>query len=180
MNNLRNLANLIDAFNEFIGKSVSWLALIMVLVQMCIVVMRYVFGVGSIFLQETIVYMHGTLFMLAAGYTLLHNDHVRVDIFYRTASPKKKALVDLVGVFVFLAPVMILIVVVSWRYIAQSWSIFEGSTETSGIQGVYLLKTVILIFVALFSLQGISLAIHSAAVLMGLETKNIDDPDVIA
>ena len=179
MKALISLAKAIDALNERIGAIVSWLGLFMVLVQFVVVLMRYVFGVGSIFMQESILYMHGTLFMVVAGYALLHNDHVRVDIFYREASPKKKAIVDLFGCVFFLTPVMILIWDVSWPYVMQSWEIMEGSTETSGIQGVYLFKTVILVFAALVQLQAISLSIHSLAVLLGLEEKNISEPDVI-
>ena len=86
MNKLQSLAALIDALNNAIGRSTAWLALAMVLVQFSVVVMRYVFGIGSIMMQEAIVYMHGVLFMMAAADTLLQNEHVRVDIFYARAS----------------------------------------------------------------------------------------------
>ena len=88
MTALARIAGWIDTLNEGIGRAVSWLALLMVLVQFIVVLQRYVFGIGSIFMQESIVYMHGTLFMLVAGYTLLHNGHVRVDVFYRTMKPQ--------------------------------------------------------------------------------------------
>ncbi len=79
---LQGLARAIDRLNEAIGVSVAWLALFTVLVEFAVVLMRYVFGVGSVKMQESIVYMHATVFMVAAGYTLLHNGHVRCDIFY--------------------------------------------------------------------------------------------------
>ena len=169
MQPLLSVAKAIDTFNQRLGSWVAWLALIMVLVQFVVVLMRYVFGLGSIAMQESIVYMHGILFMIGAGYTLLHDGHVRVDIFYREASPKHKARVDLFGVFAFLLPVCLLIWIYSWPYVQSAWRVYEGSKETSGIQAVFLLKTIVLVFCVLVALQGISLAIHSLAVLLGKE-----------
>ncbi|ABS64488.1 Tripartite ATP-independent periplasmic transporter DctQ component [Parvibaculum lavamentivorans DS-1] len=169
MNKLWHLATLIDSLNETIGRAVAWLALLMVLTQFVVVLMRYVFGVGSVWAQESIVYMHGTMFMLAAGYTLLHNGHVRVDVIYRAASPAFKAWVDLLGTVFLLLPVCFLIFYVGLPYVESSWSSFEGSRETSGIQGVYLLKSVILVFVVLLALQGLSTIIHALRVLAGQE-----------
>ncbi len=173
---LVSVAQRIDALNENIGKAVAWLALFMVIVQFIVVIMRYVFGIGSIFMQESIIYLHATVFMLGAGYTLLHNGHVRVDIFYREASPRRKAVVDILGVAIFLIPVCALIWWGSWPYVANSWRVFEGSRETSGIQAVFLLKTVILVFVVLVVLQGISLAIRSLLILAGVEQQQADEP----
>ena len=167
MNPLVSLCRAIDATNEKIGRGVAWVALAMVLIQFLVVVMRYVFGIGSIMMQESVVYMHAILFMVGAGYTLLHGGHVRVDVFYRDASPRKKAMVDLAGGIVFLLPVCSLIVWSSWAYVASSWRVFEGSKETSGIQAVFLLKTVILVFAVLVLLQGVSLILKSFLTLYG-------------
>src|SRR5690554_3054538 len=104
MTALARIASLIDALNERVGRAVSWLAILMVLVQFVVVLQRYVFGIGSIWMQESIVYMHGLLFMLVAGYTLLHNSHVRVDVLYRTMSPRAKAWVDLLGTIFLIWP----------------------------------------------------------------------------
>ena len=141
----------------------------MILVQFAVVVMRYAFGIGSIFMQESIVYMHGFMFMIGAGFTLLNDGHVRIDIFYGDATPRTKAWVNLIGSIVFLIPFCLIVFYVSYPYVANAWAVHEGSIETSGIQGVYLLKTTILIFAVLVLLQGISLAIHSLLFLMGLE-----------
>jgi TRAP-type mannitol/chloroaromatic compound transport system permease small subunit len=157
----------IDAFNDRIGRGVAWLALAMVLVQFLVVLLRYVFGVGALYLQELIIYLHGTMFMVGAGYTLLYNEHVRVDVFYRDAPARRQALVDIAGVVLFLLPVCTLITIYSWPYIAKAWAVREGSIEASGIQGVYLLKTVILIFTALMALQGIALVLRSILRLTG-------------
>ncbi|MEE8517068.1 MAG: TRAP transporter small permease subunit [Alphaproteobacteria bacterium] len=168
MGRLQHLASWIDRCNEAVGRTVAWLTVGTVLVQFTVVVLRYVFGVGLIWMQESIIYMHATVLMAGAGYTLLHGGHVRVDIFYRTASPERKAWTDLLGVVFFLIPVMILIITVAWPYVATSWASYEGSAETSGIQAVFVLKSVILVFAALVLLQGISLAIASALVLAGV------------
>ena len=169
MQGLASLATAINRLNNFVGKWTAWLALTMVLVQFVVVVMRYIFGIGSIMMQESVIYMHGILFMVGAGYTLLHEGHVRVDIFYREASPRTKAIVDLLGAIFFLIPVSILIWAYSWSYVVQSWSVFEGSKETSGIQGVFLLKSVILVFCGLMILQAISMIIASVLRLTGNE-----------
>ena len=164
------IARATDAANERIGVSIAWLALALVLVAFTVVLMRYVFGVGSVKMQESIVYMHAIVFMVAAGYTLLHNGHVRCDIFYAAASPRRRALIDLIGVVIFLLPTCALIAWAAWPYVAQAWAVREGSQEGSlGIPGVFLLKSIILVFAAVVALQGIALAIRSALHLAGAE-----------
>jgi len=161
------LARAIDRLNEIIGRGAAWFALAMVLLQFIVVVMRYVFGVGSILMQEGVIYLHAGLFLCGAGYTLLHGGHVRVDIFYRDASPRRKALVDLMGTVFLLLPVCAIIVWAAFPYVEQSWGAWEGSRETSGIPAVFALKSLILLFAALMALQGISLALRSFLVLSG-------------
>lgn len=166
MANFVALISLIDGFNRRVGQTVAWLSVVMVVVQFIVVMMHYVFGVGSIFAQESIVYMHAVLFMAAAGYTLLRDGHVRVDIFYASASPKARNLVDLVGAVTLLIPVCVLVWWTSWPYVTASWEVLEGSRETSGIQAVFILKSVILLFAAVLGAQGISLAAKSALRLL--------------
>lgn len=165
---LQTLVIVIDRLNLHVGRAIAWTALAMVLVQFTVVLMRYVFGVGSIWLQESVIYFHALLFMVGAGYTLLHGGHVRVDIFYREASDKYKAIVDLGGVILLLLPVCALILITAFPYVSASWRILEQSTETSGIPAVYLLKTLILVFGGLLAVQGLSLACRSLLVLMGV------------
>lgn len=175
---LSALARRIDALNEIVGRATAWIVLPMVLIQVAIVLMRYVFGIGSIMVQESVVYMHAILFMVTVGYTLLYDAHVRIDIVYRGASPRFKAMVDLAGVIAFLIPVCVLITWVSWPYVAASWRVLEASKETSGIPAVFLLKSLILVFTALLALQGVSLAIRSAVILAGGTwpgAKHVDD-----
>lgn len=163
------LSALIDGVNHRIGRTAAWLALAMVLVQFTVVVMRYVFGVGSIMMQEAIIYMHGVLFMMAAADTLLQDEHVRVDIFYATASAERQALVNMLGCAFLVLPFCILSVSVSIDYVAISWSVREGSRETSGIPAIYLLKSVILVFAVQMGLQAVSGIIKNALTLAGRE-----------
>ena len=166
---MRGLADLIDRINKTVGRTVMWFALCIVLIQFVVVLMRYVFGVGSIFAQESITYLHGFLFMLAAAYTLLTDGHVRVDIFYREAHPRKKAMVNLFGCVVLLLPVCILIFWTSFPYVLDSWRAGEGSPETSGIQARYIQKTAILAFAVLMAMQGVSIILRSLMALGGDE-----------
>ena len=155
---MQALVNLIDRLNEKIGHALAWVALIMVLVQFTVVVMRYVFAIGNIAMQESIWYMHGLVFMLGAGYTLLHDGHVRVDVIYGDASPRYKAMVDFFGTLAFLLPLTAATWWLSWDYVVNSWRVWEGSTEVSGLPLIWAYKTVILVFAALMFLQGISMA----------------------
>jgi TRAP-type mannitol/chloroaromatic compound transport system permease small subunit len=157
----------IDRFTDWTGRMVSWLTLAMVLITLVVVVLRYYFQSGSIALQESITYLHGLVFMLGIAFTLQRGGHVRVDIFYRGFSPEKKALVDLLGGLLFLLPVSLLIFVFSWDYVVASWAIGETSEERSGIQGIYLLKTLLLLMPATLMLQGLAEILKSTLVLLG-------------
>jgi len=161
------LADRIDRLNAAIGRTAAWACLFVVAVQFIVVVMRYAFGAGSIWLSESIVYAHAALFMLAAAWTLRENGHVRVDVFYADASPRRKALIDLIGALLLLLPFMLLLLFFAIPYVARSWAIFESSRETSGIPGVFLLKTLIPLFTVLMALQGVSQAIRAADILSG-------------
>ena len=167
MHALHRLACHIDALNERIGRAVAWLTLAMVIVTFSIVVLRYLFDLGWIAMQESVTYMHAAVFMLGAAYTFKHGGHVRVDIFYQNLGARGRAMVDLAGSLLLLAPVMVFIIISSWGYVAGSWSLLEGSSETGGLPGVFLLKSVIPLMAALMLLQGVSLALRSALVLAG-------------
>lgn len=161
------VSSAIDTVNGRIGRAVAWCALALVLVQFVAVVQRYVFGIGWIWVEESIVYLHATLFMAGAAYTLLEDGHVRVDIFYADASPRGRAWTDLLGTVFFLWPVSALVTVKAWPYVAASWAVWEGSPETSGIPAVFLLKSLILVFAVLIAVQGVSMAAAALDVLRG-------------
>ena len=146
----------VDAINRKVGLSIRWLALIMVLVQFGTVMLRYLFGISYIFLAEGVLYMHATLFMLGAGYTMLVDGHVRVDIFYARFSQRKKALVNLLGHIAFLLPMCVLIIMMSWRFVFNSWSIMEGPLSVGGIPALYLLKSIIPLFCMLLIIQAVA------------------------
>jgi TRAP-type mannitol/chloroaromatic compound transport system permease small subunit len=159
------VADRIDRVTSALGRAVAWLALVVVLLQFVLVVARYLFGLGSVWLTETVIYAHAALFMLAAAWTLHLGGHVRVDIFYAEASTRTKALIDLVGALVLLLPFMAVLIWLSIPYAARSWMILERSQETSGLPLVFVLRTLIPLFALLMALQGITQAIRAAAVL---------------
>jgi TRAP-type mannitol/chloroaromatic compound transport system permease small subunit len=170
MPGLKRLADAIDATNDWIGRAFAWLTLGMVLTEFTVVLSRYVFGLGSTLMQESIVYMHATVFLVCAGYALAHNGHVRCDIFYAAMTPRTRAIVDIVGTLVFLLPVCVLVGWMAWPYVKASWAVMEISQEGRlGIPAVYLLKTLILAFTGLLALQALSLLVQSALVVAGIE-----------
>ncbi len=155
----------IDAINEAVGTAVSWLTVLMVIVQFVVVIMRYGFGIGSITAQESIIYMFAIVFLAASGYALKHDAHVRIDIFYREGSARFKAWVDLAGTLAFALPFCAVVWLTAYPDVASSWRVLEGSVNPDGIPYVYLLKTFILIFAALLFLQSLALALRSILVL---------------
>lgn len=157
----------LDALIERLGRGLSWFILAMMIIQFLIVILRYAFSVNSIPMQESVMYMHATVFMLAAAYTLRHGGHVRVDIFYRAMSARKKALVDLLGTLFLLLPVMVFVIATSLGYVGKSWAILEGSPDAGGIPGVFLLKTLIPAFALLMILQGIVEICRNSLILSG-------------
>jgi TRAP-type mannitol/chloroaromatic compound transport system permease small subunit len=159
------LADRIDRLTTSVGWAVAWLALAIVLLQFALVVARYLFGLGSIWLTETVIYAHATLFLLAAAWTLRAGGHVRVDIFYAEASARTKAIIDLIGAALLLLPFALVLVWLSVPYAARSWAILERSQESSGLPLVFLLKTLIPAFALLMALQGIAQAIRAIQAL---------------
>ncbi|MEW4983928.1 MAG: TRAP transporter small permease subunit [Cycloclasticus sp.] len=164
---LKKLIGLIDATNQAISTLVSWLVALMVVTMFCIVVLRYGFNIGNIAVQESITYMHGLVFMLAIAHTLKTNGHVRVDILYQRWGAKGQAIVNLIGSIFLLLPVCIFIFYISWDYVSASWSYYEGSREAGGIDGVFLLKSLIPLMAILLFFQGLSEALKSINVLSG-------------
>ena len=152
----RLISNTIDKINETIGQWISWMTVVLVITTGVIVLLRYQFQIGSIALQESIIYINAMVFTLCAAYTLKEQGHVRVDIFYSKMSEKNKALVDLFGTLTLLMPVCLFIIWTSWDYVATAWRIEEKSAETGGLPFIYLLKTLILLLPGLLLLQSVS------------------------
>ncbi len=158
MNSMKitKLASLLEKISVFSGQSISWLTLMMVLTTFSIVVLRYGFELGWVAMQESVIYMYALVFLIGIPYTLKQDGHVRVDIFYCNLSPRKKAWVNLLGTLFLLFPMTLFIAWISWDYVAASWALKEQSGEASGLPGVYLLKSSILIMTLLLIIQGVS------------------------
>jgi len=146
----------LESVNAGIGAAVRWLALFMVLLQFAVVVLRYVFGISYIFLNEGVLYMHAALFMLGAGYTLLVDAHVRVDIFYSRLSARGRAVIDLIGALGFLLPSMLVVAWFTWPSVRNSWAVIEGPISVGGIPASFLLKSLIPAFCVLLIVQGLA------------------------
>ncbi|MBZ8117396.1 TRAP transporter small permease subunit [Roseovarius sp. LXJ103] len=153
---MERIANTLDGLNAGVVSMVRWLAILMVLVQFAIVVGRYAFGLNSIAAQESVLYMHATFFMLGAGYTLLVDKHVRVDVFYARASDTVRRRIDIFGHLFFLMPSMVALIYWSWPSVRNSWRILEGPLSVGGIEAVFLLKSLIPAFCILVMLQSLA------------------------
>ena len=171
-NAVERVAGAIDRAIAAIGRAAAWCCLYVVIAEFAVVVMRYALGMGSIKLQESVLYAHAGLFMLAAAWTLQVDGHVRVDIFYAQARPHARALVDLIGALLFLLPFAVVVAVLSVPYVERSWAILERSREASGLPFVYLLKTLIPLFALLIGLQGVAQVLRAALVLTEPRTQS--------
>ena len=162
---LDNTRSLINNINEWIGRSVAWFIIAMVIITFFNVVMRYGFNFGLIAIQESVIYFHSFIFMLAIAYTYKHNEHVRVDIFYSKYTEKQKAWTDLLGSVFLLFPFCVYLIFSSWEYASNSWKLFEGSREAGGLPLVFILKTLVPIMPALLLLQGLSTVCNSVLII---------------
>jgi len=170
---LRELARQIDRFQDRFGRGVSWIMLLMVLVVFFDVIMRYAFNKSSVFTQELEWHLFGVVYMLGAGYTMLYDEHVRVDIVYSRWSPRKKAWSDFVLYFVFFYPSAIMVMVTSWPFVRDSYKVLEGSPDPGGIPYRFLLKSVIIVGFTLLTLQAISQTIKNFFWAMGWEEPEV-------
>lgn len=162
----------LDAIAEFTGTTTAWLTGIMVIIACIVVGLRHLFDIGSIALQESVTYMHAAVFMLGAAYTLKNDGHVRVDILHKKMSPRARAWVEVLGSLLFTLPLMIFIGWGSLEFVQESWRIGEGSTDSGGIGGVYLLKSLLPLMALSVSLQAIAELLRSLLVLMNVTPAN--------
>ena len=162
---VRRWIRALEAISDWIGRGTAWLTLAMVLVTFLVVLLRYAFDLGWIAMQESVTYLHGLVFMLGAAYTLRHDGHVRVDIFYRKLGVRGRCWVDLLGTLVLLIPTCLFIAWMSWDYVSVSWQVREGSREAGGLPGVFLLKTLLLVMPLLLLMQGLAGALRNLLLL---------------
>lgn len=153
---LLTIESFINHINEWLGRIVAWFILAMVVITFFNVVMRYGFNFGLIAIQESVIYLHSFVFMIAIAYTYKHNEHVRVDILYANYSDKQKAWIDLLGTLFLLIPFCIYLITSSWQYAANSWMLLEGSREAGGLPILFILKTLVPLMPSLLLLQGIA------------------------
>lgn len=168
---MRELARWIDRWQDRFGRGVSWLSLGMVLVVFGDVVARYAFRRTSGATQELEWYLFGTLYLLAAGYTLLYDEHVRVDIVYSKLSPRRRARLDFILFWVFFFPSCLLVIYTAWPFVRNSWAVWEGSPDPGGLPLRWLLKSMIIVGFVLLLIQGISQTIKSYYWAKGWETR---------
>ncbi|MCB2106846.1 MAG: TRAP transporter small permease subunit [Rhodobacteraceae bacterium] len=175
---LAGLVRTIDHINEWTGRIAAWATLGCVLTCFAVVVLRYGFAIGHPWLQELYVWQHAVVFMVGAGYTLLHRGHVNVDILYGQMSPRRKAWCDIFGTIFFLVPWLAVLTVTATPFITESWRIREISANPDGMPAVYLLKSVIWVFVTLVGLQALAHLIRCALLLAGNPLTDHDEDPV--
>ena len=163
--NKNSIASHLEQFIDWSGRLVSWLVLGMVLLTFSVVLLRYFFDTGWIALQELISYFHSIVFLVGAAYTLKHDSHVRVDIFYSRLSDTGKAWVNLIGHVFILLPVMSFIIWISWPYVSDAWQVQESSRDAGGLPGIYLLKSLIIVMAVLLIMQGLALILRAIATI---------------
>jgi len=164
---LLRFADAVDATSRAIGAAVKWLAVLLVLLQFVVVILRYAYGSSFIWMQESVTYTHAILFMLAIAYTFLVDGHVRVDVFYAGWSARRRAAVDLVGILVCVLPFCALLIWASWPYVSMSWRLGEGPMQMGGLPLLPWLKSLIPAMAVLLALQSIAIGARAAAVLAG-------------
>ena len=164
---MQGLPDRLEAISEWTGRVASWATLFMVLVTAVVVLMRYVFDTGLIWLQESVIWMHAFVFMMGSAWTLKRDEHVRVDIFLRDRGPRRRAFVDALGVIFLLWPMCGFLAYVSWDFVTASWALKEASRESGGLPYplIPLIKCVLVAMPVTVSLQGLAMLLRSVATL---------------
>lgn len=159
---MRLLIRLADATNEIAGRIAAWLSVALVVLVAGLVAARFLFDLGSIAVQEAVLWLHGALFLLALGFAFKHGAHVRVDAFSQRMSARTRARVECAGIVLLLIPLCLFTLWISCDYVAASWGQREGS-NSSGLPGWYLVKSLIPLSAALLLLQAIAELIRAWA-----------------
>jgi TRAP-type mannitol/chloroaromatic compound transport system permease small subunit len=167
VNALKGFVRAVDAANDWIGRAAAWLTLGCVLTCFAVVVLRYALNLGFPWMQELYVWQHAAVFMAGAGYTFLHRGHVNVDILYGQMPPRRRAWLDILGTVIFLFPWLAVVAATATPFVAASWSIREASNTANGMPGLFLLKSLLLVFCALVFVQGLALMARCGLFLAG-------------
>ncbi|MFI2811147.1 MULTISPECIES: TRAP transporter small permease subunit [Microbulbifer] len=170
MSPLLGCARGLDRLATATGRLLGWFTLAMVLLQSAVVILRYGFNGGSLALQDTVVYLHGAVFMLGLAYALQTDSHVRVDVFYRRMGPRGKAWVNAVGTLVFLLPLCAFILAGSWHFVTSSWAVREAGASADSLGGIFLLKSLVPLAAFTLALQGVAQLARALATLVQVES----------
>jgi TRAP-type mannitol/chloroaromatic compound transport system permease small subunit len=168
---------LLDGVTSLFGRIVSWLVLYMVLMTFINVVLRYVYGYSNVAMIETVLYAFAIVLASTPGWTLRHDEHVRIDVFYGRFTPRGRALVNVLGTLFLLAPVLWVLGTRSVPYVERSWKLKETSSEVAGLDYLYLLKSFLLVFVAVMAIQGLSFLLRNLRTLiLGHDPDAVPEP----
>lgn len=178
MSFLHRFVRVVDAVNDWVGRTVAWLTLGCVLTCFAVVVLRYAFNVGFPWMQELYVWQHAAVFMAGAGYTMLHRGHVNVDVMYGKLSGRGRAWIDILGTLFFLFPWLAILAVTSAPFVLSSWSIREASATADGMPGLYLLKSLLWVLCALLFVQGVAMIARRSLYLAGHAIVDHDEDKV--
>lgn len=179
---MRIVVRWLERVSAATGEVMAFLAILLVLNVFLVVVLRYAFGFGAIWMQELYVWIHATIFLAGAGYTLRHDGHVRIDLVYASASGRYRALVNLLGSVFLGLPLVYLLGTRAWPTVSRSWATLEKSAEAGGLPGVYLFKSLILVFCACLGLQLIALTLRSLTALLaegGIDHRTTGEGDAL-
>lgn len=171
---MKTLIAFLEGINHYISRVVCWFVLLMVLIQFSIVIMRYALGYSSIAVSESVLYLHSAVFMLGAGYTLLIDAHVRVDIFYAKASKYTQTLIDVFGHLLLLMPSMLALLYWSWPSVYSAWKIKEGAISVGGLPATWLLKLLIPAFCILLLIQSVACLLRNVLQLFNKKALSHD------
>ena len=163
---LQSICRWIDSINEWIGRGVAFITAGLVVVMFSDVVMRYLFKKSFVLVQELEWHLFGFIFLIGAGYTLLYDGHVRVDVIYQRLKPVAKAWINLLGTIFFLIPGCLMVIITSWKFTHNSWMVFEGSPDPGGIPLRFIIKGAITVGFALLLMQGLALGLRSLTQIM--------------
>jgi TRAP-type mannitol/chloroaromatic compound transport system permease small subunit len=168
---LHAFVSALHTFTTLIGKTCSWFSLAMVVVTCLVVILRYAFDYSSIAMQETVMYLHASLFMFGAAYTWQQQGHVRVDVLYHKWPAALQQRIDLFGTLFLLLPTCLFLIYISWDYVLMAWANGEKSHEAGGLPFVYLLKTLIVVLPILLLVQATTNVLAS---LFNIPLSNLD------
>lgn len=169
---VRGISRTIDRISGGALYAAITMAIIMVLAQLAVVIARYVFGVAFTWLSEVVTYAFAGMFLLGACAALRDDEHVRVDIFRPRFGEKGKALIELLGVYLFIIPITFLVLWASAPIVSLAWRTLETSRESDGLPLLYLFKSLIPLFALLLMAQSVSEGIKAAQTLAGASSSD--------